>query len=70
MEILILINSILLIIVVLLQSGKADGASGVISGGNENLFANRKERGTELFITRVTIFLGVSFFLLALIQGF
>ncbi len=70
MEILLIINSLALIIIVLLQSGKAEGSSGVISGGNETLFANRKERGSELFITRMTVFLGVTFFVLCLFMGF
>lgn len=70
MEILLIINSLSLIIIVLLQSGKAEGSSGVISGGNETLFANRKERGSELFITRMTVFLGVTFFILCLFMGF
>ena len=70
MEILLIIVSILLIIVVLLQSDKAGGASIAITGGSESLFANRKERGSELFITRVTIFLGATFFLMSLFMGF
>ena len=67
MEIVLLIVSILLIIIVLLQSGKAESASQIIQGGNSDLFANRKERGFELFITRLTYVLGFSFFILCLI---
>ena len=48
MEIALLIVSILLIAVVLLQSGKAESASQIIQGGTSDLFANRKERGFEL----------------------
>lgn len=70
MDILLIIISLLLIAIVLLQSGKAEGASGIISGGNDSLFANRKERGSELFITRLTIFLGVAFFAICLVMGF
>lgn len=70
MEIILILNCILLITIVLLQSNKAEGASAIISGGNESLFANRKERGSELFITRATIFLGTSFFLTCLFMGF
>ena len=54
MEIALLIVSILLIAVVLLQSGKAESASQIIQGGTSDLFANRKERGFELFVTRIT----------------
>ena len=70
MEIALIIVSILLIAIVLLQSGKAESASNVISGGNDSLFANRKERGGELIITRATYVLGASFFILCLIIGF
>ena len=67
MEIAALIVAVILIAVVLLQSGKAESASQIIGGGNSDLFANRKERGFELFITRLTYVLGFSFFMLCLI---
>ena len=70
MEIVLIVVSVLLIAIVLLQSGKAESASNVISGGNDSLFANRKERGGELIITRATFVLGVLFFALCLIIGF
>ena len=38
MEIFFLVIAILLIIIVLLQSGKAESASQIISGGNLDLF--------------------------------
>ena len=66
MEIALLIVSILLIIIVLLQSGKAESAGQIIQGGSSDLFANRKERGFELFISWLTMVLGVAFFVLAL----
>ena len=64
MKTLLIIISILLIAIVLLQSGKAEGASSIITGGNSDLFKNRKERGGELFVTNLTAFLGVVFFVL------
>ena len=67
MEIAVIIISILLIAIVLLQSGKAESASQIIQGGSSDLFAERKERGFEFFITRVTYILGVLFFVLCLI---
>lgn len=66
MEIALLIVSILLIIIVLLQSGKAEAAGQIMQGGGSELFANRKERGLELFISRLTMILGVAFFMLSL----
>ena len=70
MTVLLLIVSFLLIALVLLQSGKAESASNIISGGSSDLFANRKERGGELFITRLTMILGLAFFTICLIIGF
>lgn len=66
MEIALLVISVLLIMIVLLQSGKAESAGQIIQGGNSDLFANRKERGFELFISRLTMLLGVAYFALAL----
>ncbi|MGI6329484.1 MAG: preprotein translocase subunit SecG [Bacilli bacterium] len=63
MGIFLMIISILLIIIVLLQGEKAEGASQLIQGGNADLFSNRKERGGELFISRFTMILGILFFL-------
>ena len=65
METAVIIVSILLIALVLLQSGKAESAD-IIQGGNSDLFANRKERGLELFNSRLTLFLGIIFFVLCL----
>lgn len=66
MEIALLIISVLLIIIVLLQSGKAEAAGPIIQGGNSDLFSNRKERGVELLISRLTFILGTAYFVLAL----
>ena len=65
LEIALLVVSILLIAIVLLQSNKASDASQIISGGNNMLFQNQKERGFELFITRLTVVLGIAFFALS-----
>ena len=70
MEVALLVISILLIIIVLLQSGKAEGAAQIISGGSSELFSNRKERGSELVISRFTMLLGLSFFLISVIATF
>jgi len=69
-QIVLMIVSILLIALALLQSGKAESASNAITGGNDSLFANRKERGGELLISRITLGLGIVFFVICLIIGF
>ena len=58
----------MLIVIVLLQSGKAEAASQIISGGNLDLSNKRKERGSELFISRLTMALGIAFFVLTVIM--
>lgn len=67
LETILLIISVLLIVIVLLQSNKASDAGSIITGGNEALFQNMKERGFELFISRFTLALGVSFFIISFI---
>jgi preprotein translocase subunit SecG len=70
METTLLAISIILIIIVLLQSGKAQSAAAILTGAQGELFKHRKERGAELFITRVTWCLGMSFFLISLAATF
>lgn len=70
MQIALLIISILLIIIVLLQSGKAESAAQILSGNSTDLFKNRKERGSELVITRITMLLGAAFFIICLVSSF
>lgn len=67
LENILLVISVLLIAIVLLQSNKATDAGGIITGGNQELFQNMKERGAELFITRATFVLGALFFIISLI---
>lgn len=67
LETILLIISVLIIAIVLLQSNKASDAGQIITGGNETLFQNMKERGLELFISRVTLLLGIAFFIISLV---
>ena len=69
METAVIIVSVLLISIVLLQSGKAESAN-IIQGGSSELFQNRKERGLELFISRLTFILGFTFFVLCTFISF
>jgi len=61
LENILLVVSILLIAIVLLQSNKASDSGQIITGGNESLFQNAKERGIELLISRITLALGIIF---------
>lgn len=67
LETILLIVSVLLIVLALLQSNKASDAGQIITGGNDRLFGTVKERGMELFITRLTAVLGLAFFLISLV---
>ena len=76
MEILLIVICVILITLVLLQSSKAEGASQIITGGNTDLFKMTieqvweygKERGSELFISRTTLVLGLVFLVVSLIM--
>ena len=67
LEIILLIVSVLIIALVLLQGNKASDAGQIITGGNETLFQNMKERGLELIISRLTLTLGIIFFVISLV---
>ena len=67
METALIVISVLIILLVLMQSSKAQDGGQIISGGNAELFKNVKERGSEKVISIITMVLGVAFFVIALI---
>lgn len=67
LEVLLIIVSIALIIVCLLQTGKTDGIVNALTGQSSNLFAQQKERGVDLVLTRITAGLGIAFFVIAIL---
>lgn len=67
LEVLLIIVSIALIIVCLLQTGKTDGIVNALTGQSSNLFAEQKERGVDLVLTRITVGLGIAFFVIAIL---
>jgi len=67
LETILLVISVIIIALVLLQSNKASDAGQIITGGNETLFQNMKERGLELVVSRVTLALGILFFIISLV---
>ena len=69
LNILLMIVSVALIIVCLLQSGKSDGIVNALTGQSSNLFAQQKERGADLVLSRMTVGLAVAFFVLAILMG-
>ncbi|ADH98641.1 preprotein translocase subunit SecG [Salisediminibacterium selenitireducens] len=69
-SVLLVVVSILLIAVVLLQSGRSAGLAGAISGGAEQMVGKQKARGLEAVLSRVTVVLGVLFFVLTLVVAY
>lgn len=69
-HVLLVIDAIIMIIFILLQSGKSAGLSGAISGGAEQLFGKQKARGMDLVLHRGTVITAALFFVLAFISGF
>ena len=67
LEVLLIIVSIALIIVCLLQTGKTDGIVNALTGQSSILFAQQKERGVDLVLTRITVGLGIAFFVIAIL---
>ena len=67
LNVILMCLSAVIIILVLLQSGKSDGLSAAFTGsGDLNLFAVTKERGPEKFISRMTLACGIVFFALVI----
>ncbi|CDQ39106.1 MAG: preprotein translocase subunit SecG [Bacillota bacterium] len=69
-NVLLVIDGIIMIVLVLLQSGKSEGLSGAISGGAEQLFGKQKARGIDLVLHRGTIVTAVIFFVLAFLSAY
>ena len=66
-QIILLVICAILITLVLLQSSKSGDMGNIMSGATSDLFKNRKERGSELVISRLTLILGLSFVIICLI---
>ncbi|HHU28670.1 TPA: preprotein translocase subunit SecG [bacterium] len=67
LDVLFLIVAVLILILTMMQSGKSDGASGTIMGGNRGNYIRIKERGIEKVLSNITLWLGVAFFILAIL---
>lgn len=63
------IVSVLLILVVVMQSSKSAGMGGAVSGAADSVFGG-KARGIDGFLSKCTIVLAVIFAVLSLVLGF
>jgi len=70
LDVCIMVVAVLIIILVLLQSGRSAGVSSAFMGGNGglNLFKDMKERGPEKVISALTLIMGIVFFALVIIK--
>ena len=59
--------SVVLILSVLLQEGNSDGLSGSIAGGAEQLFGEKRGRGYQSILEKITVVSAVLFMVLALV---
>ncbi len=69
-NVLLVINAIIMITFIVLQSGTSAGLSGAISGGAEQLFGKQKARGLDLVLHRGTVITGTLFFVLAFVSAY
>ena len=67
MKVLLLIIAVLLILISLLQGGKSEGLSAFTGSSDLGLFQNVKERGPEKVISRITMALGIIFFIIVIV---
>lgn len=66
----LIVLSIFLIIVVLLQESKSAGLSGAISGGADTFFGKNKGRTIEAKLEKMTKYVAIFFFVLAIATTF
>ena len=67
LKIAMVVIAIVLVILCLLQSGKSVDIVNALTGQSSNLFAEQKERGIDLVMSRMTMILGVAFFVIAIL---
>ena len=67
LKVAMVIISVALIILCLLQSGKSDDIFNSLTGQSSNLFAEQKERGVDLVMSRMTMILSIAFFVIAIL---
>lgn len=65
-----LILSLILIAVVLLQSGKAQGLSGAIAGGSETFFGKNKGRTIDAILSKWTSVVAIVFLVTSIVLFF
>ena len=67
LKVAMVIISVALIMLCLLQRGKSDDIVNALTGQSSNLFAEQKERGVDLVMSRMTMILSIAFFVIAIL---
>lgn len=67
LKIAMVVIAIVLVILCLLQSGKSDDIVNALTGQSSSLFAEQKERGVDLVMSRMTMILSIAFFVIAIL---
>ena len=62
-----LVLSVVLTIIILMQEGKDSGLSGTLTGSADSYWAKNKGRSKDAVIKKVTVFLAVLYFVLAIL---
>ena len=65
----LVVLSVLLIVVILFQSGRSAGLSGVITGGAEQV-TNRRPKGWDSLLAKVTVLIATLFLLITLLIAY
>jgi preprotein translocase subunit SecG len=68
--ILVILVSLFIIAVVLLQQGHRAGINGAISGGADTFLSKNKARTADATLSRITKYIAIAFFVLALVANF
>ena len=68
--IVMLLVSIVIVAVILLQQGHRSGINGAISGGADTFLSKNKARTLNATLARITKFVAILFFVLALLANF
>ena len=66
----LIVVAVMLIAIILLQSGRSSGLAGAISGGAEQMVGKQKARGIEAFLIQFTVVLAVLFFVLTILIAY
>ena len=67
LSILLVVLDLVLIAVVMLQSGKSAGLSGAIAGGAETFLAKNKSKSLDAKLAKMTKWVAIAFMVLALL---